>query len=151
MKNRLLILGNNEFSREYYEHGVFKINRRKSVSALYYKYDIHNLSKENLDSSTACKLAMSFITKYKYSACIIALGIEDLKQNKLHLFEENLQMLLNMLKLYRIVPILLEVEDQDIDCTSVNDIIRKYKRELNLNYGVNDGLLMYNSNIQFCN
>lgn len=151
MKNRILILGNNEMSREYYKDGVFKINKKKYISALYYKYNVDNLSKDNLDSSSACKLLMSYILKYKYSACVISLGIEDYKNNNLHLFEENLQTILNMLKLYRIVPILLEVKDSSIDCSEINKIIRKYKSNLNLNYGLFDGLIMYNPNIQFCN
>ena len=150
MKNRILIIGNNEFSREYIDNEICKINKKKYISALYYKYEVHNLSNDSLDSAKAYKLAKAFIEKNKYQACIISIGKEDYRNNTIELFEENLQNILNMLKSYRIVPILLEVSDSDIDLEEINRIIRKYKKELNLQYGIYDGLIFYNPNIQFC-
>lgn len=150
MKNRILIIGNNDFSREYYENGNYKINNKKYINTLYKNYDIDNLSNSSLDSCKAYKLSKAFILKYKYSACIISFGIEDLKKNSLDLFEENLQNILNMVSLNGIECILLEVDkSKDLDVEMVNRIIRKYKSEFNLNYGLYDKLIM--NKVQFCN
>jgi hypothetical protein len=146
MKNRILIFGNNDFSREYFEDGVFKINNKKIINSLYKKYNVDNLSNDNLTCKKALKLSKAFISNYHYSACIIALGKKEIADNNTECFEENLQSLVNMLLYYRVTPILLDV---DVNNNIINTSIERVKKESNLKLGLYDGLIM-NSKLQVC-
>lgn len=149
MKKRVLILGNNNLSRECYINGVYTINNEKYINDLYKKYDVDNLSNDNLNSVSAYNLVKGFIAKNKYSACIISFGYNDLLNNKVELYEENLQKILNMVSLNGVECILMEInKSKDLDVEIINEIIRKYKAKLNLKKG-HDG---FNINkVQLCN
>ena len=122
-------------------------NNKKVINSLYKKYNIDNLSNDNLTCEKAYKLSKAFISNYSYSACIIALGKKEIEDNNIESFEENLQNLVNMLLYYRVTPILLEV---DVNNRIINTSIEKVKKESNLKLGLYDGLIMSPNKLQLC-
>ena len=150
MKKRVLIIGNNEFSREYYEDGVFKINNKKYIKALYQKYEIDNLSKDSLSSNSAIRQAKLLEGKNNYSSCIIALGLEEVMNNSLDNLKDNLKVLLDDLLERDIEPILLEIDSEKYNVSLANSVIREVKKEYNLNYDLYNDLIVNSSKLQFC-
>jgi hypothetical protein len=150
MKKRILIIGNNEFSREYYEDGVFKINNKKYIKALYQKYEIDNLSKDSLSCDSAIRMSKFYIENNKYSSCIIALGLDEARRNTVEELKDKLSTLLEELISKDIEPILLEIDSEKYNVSLANSVIREVKKEYKLSQDMYNDLIVNGSKLQFC-
>jgi len=150
MKNRILILGNNDFSRECYENGVFKINNKNYIKYLYKEYDVDNFSKENLNCISARCMCRLFCELYKYSKCVISLGIDEIKNNTISSFEYELKELVNYLISRNIEPVLLEIDSDKYNVEEVNSIIRKVCKEYKLKNDLFNNPGSFNPKLQLC-
>ena len=150
MKNRILIIGNNDFSREYYEDGVFKINNRKYIKSLYEKYDVFNFSKDNLSCVSAKCMAKLFCELYNFNSCVISLGLEEVKSNRISFFEDDLRELVEYFISISVEPILLEIDSEDYNVIEVNSIIKKIRTEYKLKNDFYNDLIICNQKLQLC-
>ena len=150
MKNRILIIGNNDFSREYFEDGVFKINNKKYIKSLYEKYDVFNFSKDNLTCVSARCMAKLFCELYKFSSCVIAIGLEEVRSNSMSFFEDNLRELVEYFKSISVEPILLEIDSDDYNVIEANSIIKKIRAEFKLKNDFYNELIVCNQKLQLC-
>ncbi len=150
MKNRILIIGNNDFSREYYEEGVFKINNKKYIKSLYSKYDVFNFSKENLSVVSAKCMTKLFCDLYTFNACIISLGSFELKNNLMSDYEYQLRILVELLLSKNIKPVLLEIDSDEYSVVEVNSIIKKIKAEYKLENDLYNDLITCSPKLQLC-
>lgn len=150
MKNRILIIGNNDFSREYYEDGVFKINNKKYISSLYAKYDVFNFSKDNLNCVSAKCMTKLFCDLYDFKACVISLGLAEIKNNDINDFENHLRDLVELLISKNVEPILLEVDSDNYNVVEVNSIIKRVRSEYNLKNDLFNDLIICNPKLQLC-
>ncbi len=150
MKNRILIIGNNDFSREYFEDGVFKINNKKYIKSLYEKYDVFNFSKDNLTCVSARCMAKLFCELYKFSLCVIAIGLEEVRSNSMSSFEDNLRELVEYFKSISVEPILLEIDSDDYNVIEANSIIKKIRAEFKLKNDFYNELIVCNQKLQLC-
>ena len=150
MKNRILIIGNNDFSRECYEDGVFKINNKKFLSSLYNKYDVYNFSKNNLNCVSAKCMTKLFCDLYDFTACVISLGLAETMNDTVSDFEDQLRDLLDLLISKNIEPILLEVDSDNYNVIEINAIIRKLRLEYNLKNDLFNDLIICNPKLQLC-
>ena len=150
MKKRILIIGNNEFSREYYEDGVFKINHKKYIKALYQKYEIDNLSKDSLSCDSAIRMSKFYTENNKYSSCIIALGLDEARRNTVEELKDKLSTLLEELISKDIEPILLEIDSEKYNVSLANSVIREVKKEYKLSQDMYNDLIVNGSKLQFC-
>lgn len=136
MNNRIIVLGNNDFQREVYEAGKYYVNKAY-LSDLFKNVNVDNFSNSNLTSYKAFKFLSVFLGKYKYSKCIIKLGLADISLYSNDEFKQNLVFILELLKNNNVKTVLLNIDNKyDLRALEFNKIIN----ELRTKYKASDSL-----------
>ncbi|MCR4898235.1 MAG: hypothetical protein K5892_03310, partial [Acholeplasmatales bacterium] len=110
MNNRIIVLGNNNLQREVYEAGKYYVNKAY-LSDLFKNINVDNFSNSNLTSYKAFKFLSVFLGEYKYSKCIIKLGLADISLYSNDEFKQNLVFILELLKNNNVKTVLLNIDN----------------------------------------
>ena len=134
MKNKIMIVGNSNFTREAYVEGEYVVYPKNDIlNQLFNNYDCLNISSPNLTTSKSINLIKAFTEKQDFDYCIVSLGKADekigLKDTEI---ENNLQIIINVLISRGIVPVLCNPANS-LDETNLSIIIGKIKNKFNLN------------------
>ena len=148
MKNRIIVLGNENFQREVYKDGFCNLyNDNKYLNTLYKKYDIDNFSNAKLTSEKALSFLKIFTKIYKYDACVLVLGDSDISDNKTCDLEKNLDEIVSLLISFDIKPVIINDKNYYNNYEAlekkIEKLLKKYKinlakensDKLNLKYG----------------
>ena len=129
MGNRILLVGNEKFTREAYKDGIYYIMpEKKYLNAIYESYEVDNISNLNLDTNKAINLIKLFCDTNDYDFCVICFGENEIRTNSPIVFKKNLQSIINILKNRGIAPIFVEfVSNIGYDIDTYNKIIRELK------------------------
>ena len=99
MKKRIIIAGNSHFLREYVNNGLYFMQSGASLSRLYKKYEVYNLSKKNLTSSDAYVLTKAFLEIKEFDLVFLALGEGDIINGiSTSEFKNNIKQIINLCK-----------------------------------------------------
>lgn len=134
MKNKILLIGNEKFTREAYVDGKYIIlPKKKYLDVLYDTYSVDNLSCPNLTSDKAISLVSAFTSYNDYDMCVISFGKAEILKNSIEMFEKNLQIIINMLISSGVMPILMDIEAEGIkDLSFYNNVIKRLKKANNV-------------------
>lgn len=130
MKNKILLIGNEKFTREAYQDGKYIIlPKKKYLDVIYDTYSVDNLSCPNLTSDKAIGLIQAFVSYNDYEMCVISFGKAEMLKNSIEMFEKNLQIIINMLISSGVMPILMDIEVSGFgNLHFYNNVINKLRK-----------------------
>ena len=151
MNNRIIIFGNNDFQREVYEAGKYYVNKAY-LSDLFNNYIVDNFSNCNLTSKKIFNFLSVFLEKYKYSKCIIKLGLADISLYSNEEFKENLVFILELLKNNNIKTVLLNIDNcYDLRVLEFNKIINELRNKYKASDSLSEEFVVLDNNINKLN
>lgn len=133
MKNKIIIVGNDNFTREAYVKGKFIVYpKKKYLNQLMEENDVVNISSPSLTTTKSINMIKAFIETQDFDYCIVSLGKAD-ENNGLNAaeIENNLQIIINVLISRGIVPVLCNPYNYEID-TQLSTIVERVKNKYNL-------------------
>ena len=147
MNNRIIIFGNNDFQREVYEAGKYYVNKAY-LGDLFNNYIVDNFSNCNLTSKKIFNFLSVFLEKYKYSKCIIKLGLADISLYSNEEFKENLVFILELLKNNNIKTVLLNIDNcYDLRVLEFNKIINELRNKYKASDSLSEEFVVLDNNI----
>ena len=99
MKKRILVAGCSHCLREYVKNGLYFIQKGNTLSRLYKKYEVYNLSKKDLTSNDAYLLTKAFLGTKDFDLVFLALGEGDFSNGiSTSEFKNNVKQIIDLCK-----------------------------------------------------